>query len=222
MSMNRRQFVGAAASATAGLIVASCASAPKQALLPPVPAAPVAAAPQPAHVFDTTGRPLVAEALAALDRHAGVISRRDRMAVADFTLPSSQARFHLVNLENGRIEASWLVAHGRGSDPAGTGMLQRFSNEPGSFATSRGAYVTADQYAGKYGTAQRLVGLDADNNMAFDREIVIHGAPYVDPRLIASQGRIGRSEGCFAFELGEVARVMELLGPGRMIYASKA
>jgi hypothetical protein len=43
---------------------------------------------------------------------------------------------------------------------------------------------------------------------------VIHGAAYVDPAMIASQGRIGRSQGCFAFEPGEVVRVMERLGRG--------
>ena len=50
---------------------------------------------------------------------------------------------------------------------------------------------------------------------------MIHGAAYVDPRLIASQGRIGRSQGCFALEPGEVTAVMERLGEGRMIYASR-
>ena len=54
-----------------------------------------------------------------------------------------------------------------------------------------------------------------------DRAIVIHGAPYVDPALIPTQGRIGRSQGCFAFELGEVGEVLDLLGEGRMIYAGK-
>jgi hypothetical protein len=57
--------------------------------------------------------------------------------------------------------------------------------------------------------------------MALDRAIVVHGAAYVDPAMVASQGRIGRSQGCFAFEQGKVAEVMELLGEGRMIYAAK-
>ena len=101
-------------------------------------------------------------------------------------------------------------------------MVQSFSNRLGSNATSRGAYLTANPYDGKYGRSQRLIGLDPENDMAMDRAIVIHGAPYVDPALIPVQGRIGRSQGCFAFELDEVGAVMNLLGEGRMIYAGMA
>ncbi len=100
-------------------------------------------------------------------------------------------------------------------------MLHRFSNDPGSHATSRGAYLTAGTYIGKYGRSQRLIGLDADNSLALDRAIVIHGAPYVDPDLIASQGRIGRSQGCFAFSRKSQWEVMHRLGEGRLIYAEK-
>lgn len=165
--------------------------------------------------------PLLDEALAAFDRHAHKFLHRDRIGLIDFSRPSSEPRFHLVNLESGRVERSLLVAHGSGSDPNHSGMLQHFSNQFGSNATSRGAYLTADPYLGKYGRSQRLVGLDRDNNMALERAIVLHGAPYVDPSLVAAHGRIGRSQGCFAVQLGEVATVMKLLGEGRMIYAAK-
>jgi hypothetical protein len=100
-------------------------------------------------------------------------------------------------------------------------MLHRFSNAPGSNASSRGAYLTANAYVGKHGPSRRLIGLDPTNDLALDRAIVIHGAAYVDPALIASQGRIGRSQGCFAFAPEAVATVMERLGEGRMIYASR-
>lgn len=153
--------------------------------------------------------------------HATSVAHRDRIGVVDFSLPSSEPRFHLVDVANGQVERSWLVAHGSGSDPGATGTLQRFSNRPGSNATSRGAYLTANPYFGKHGRSQRLIGLDPTNDLALDRAIVIHGAAYVTPSLIASQGRIGRSQGCFAFETGEVARVMDWLGEGRMIYAGK-
>ena len=97
---------------------------------------------------------------------------------------------------------------------------QRFSNQPARTQT-RAARTHRGTYSGKHGRSQRLVGLDADNSLALDRAIVIHGADYVDASLIASQGRIGRSQGCFAFEPSKVAEVMALLGEGRMIYAGK-
>ena len=221
MEFSRRHFIGAAVAATASFSLASCVAPPKApsaaSPAPPAEPDPLAASPSPARDLP----PLVAQALAALEAHAWQIPNRDRIGVVDFSLPSRDPRFHLVDVASGRIERSWLVAHGSGSDPAATGMLQRFSNQPGSNATSRGAYLTANNYFGKYGRSQRLIGLDPDNNMALNRAIVIHGAPYVDPALIARQGRIGRSQGCFAFELGEVGSTMDLLGEGRMIYAGK-
>ena len=216
MEYSRRRFVGATLATGAGFAVASCVAAPKKLATPaplPPPAAPPAQPRTPVTLLD--------HARAALDTHARMVVHRDRIALADFSQASSEARFQIVDLVGGRVERSYLVAHGSGSDPAATGMLQRFSNEPGSHATSRGAYLTAGTYFGKYGRSQRLIGLDADNSLALDRAIVVHGAPYVDPDLIDRQGRIGRSQGCFAVELAKVAEVMALLGEGRMIYAGK-
>jgi hypothetical protein len=227
MQFSRRRFIGAALVAAAGVSTASCVTAPRKVALPqpaPPPRAdvpPVQARAEPEASSRADLPPLVAEALAALDAHSWRIPNRDLIGVADFTLPSSEPRFHLVDVASGRVERSWLVAHGSGSDPAATGRLHRFSNQPGSNASSRGAYLTASTYVGKHGHSRRLIGLDPTNDLALDRAIVIHGAAYVDPELIASQGRIGRSQGCFAFEPGEVAAVMEQLGEGRMIYASR-
>ena len=218
MDYSRRRFIGAGVAATAGLAVASCVGTPRKLTLPgPASTAPPATLPAQPRGPVT----LLDHAKAALDAHPGTFAHRDRIALADFSLASSAPRFQLVDLANGRVERSLLVAHGSGSDPGATGMLQSFSNDPGSHATSRGAYLTAGTYFGKYGRSQRLIGLDADNSMALDRAIVVHGAPYVDPDLVAAQGRIGRSQGCFAFELGKVAQVMDWLGEGRLLYAGK-
>jgi hypothetical protein len=225
MDFNRRHFIGAALAAAAGVSTASCVTAPRKVAMPrPMPPAPGAAPPPLATATPEPAPelpPLVAEALAALEAHSWRVPNRDRIGLVDFTLPSREPRFHLVDVASGRIERSWLVAHGSGSDPGATGMLHRFSNQPGSNASSRGAYLTANAYFGQHGRSQRLIGLDPSNDLALDRAIVIHGAAYVDPALIAAQGRIGRSQGCFAFENAEVAAVMDRLGEGRMIYAGR-
>ncbi|WP_235912684.1 murein L,D-transpeptidase catalytic domain family protein [Croceibacterium salegens] len=166
--------------------------------------------------------PLLDEALAALERHGARVLDRTKIGLVDFGRPSSEPRFHLVDVAGGRIEQSWLVSHGSGSDPDATGQLQRFSNVPGSNASSRGAYVVSSTYIGKHGRSQRVIGLDPTNSEALDRAIVIHGARYVDPSLIGSQGRIGRSQGCFAVEVGEIDRVISRLGAGRLLYAGKS
>jgi L,D-transpeptidase catalytic domain len=160
-------------------------------------------------------------ALDALKRHRESIDHRDFMGVADFSLPSSSPRFHLMNLSDGSVR-SYLVAHGRGSDPAHTGWLERFSNEPHSNATSAGAYRTASVYVGAHGRSIRLDGLDPTNNNAASRAIVVHGAWYVSAAMIDRSGMLGRSQGCFAVADSSLGEIMSALGPGRLIYADRA
>lgn len=164
---------------------------------------------------------LLRAALAALSRHGGTVPNHDRIAVADFAAPSATPRFHFVDMANGAT-TTMLVAHGRGSDPAHTGWVQRFSNDPGSQASSDGAFLTADYYAGKHGRSQRLIGLDRTNDNALSRAIVVHSAWYVNPDMITSHGQLGRSEGCFAVGEADLERVFALLGPGRMLFSAKA
>ena len=51
--------------------------------------------------------------------------------------------------------------------------------------------------------------------------IVVHGAWYVN-RDLAARGAIGRSEGCFAFEQDQVGQIIDRLGAGRLILATRA
>ncbi len=163
---------------------------------------------------------LLERARATLDSHAGVFALRDRIAIADFSMASRALRFHIVDLISGQAN-SYLVAHGRGSDPEHSGWLRSFSNEPGSLATSDGAYKTGEIYHGIHGAAMRLIGLDPRNNNAESRAIVIHGADYVSENQIATWGKLGRSEGCFAVAPHMLPQVLGMLGPGRLLYADK-
>jgi hypothetical protein len=181
-----------------------------------------------AAVFPGTGGPdgrvapdLLARALDALDRHRDQIAYRDFVGIADFSLPSRQPRFHLLQLADGSVK-SHLVAHGRGSDPAHTGWLERFSNEPRSNATSEGTYRTGSFYVGGHGHSIHLDGLDVTNSNAAPRAIVVHGAWYVSQDVLARTGMLGRSEGCFALADSSLDEVMTRLGPGRMIYAGRS
>ncbi|MDH7640908.1 murein L,D-transpeptidase catalytic domain family protein [Sphingomonas sp. MAHUQ-71] len=163
---------------------------------------------------------LFRRALAALQRHGSQIKYRDKMALVDFDLSSSQPRFHLVDLASGRSK-SLLVAHGRGSDPEHIGYLTRFSNEMGSNCSSQGTYLTSDIYVGQHGRSRRLLGLDATNSNVEPRNVVVHAAWYVSPDMIAQHGKLGRSEGCFALSTADLEETLAALGPGRMIYADK-
>jgi L,D-transpeptidase catalytic domain len=194
MLFNRRTFLGSALLGSAGL----CAS----------PA------------FADSSPTLLARARTALAQHRSHITHTDVIAIADFTLASRQPRFHLVDIANGRT-TSLLVAHGRGSDPANIGFVERFSNQPGSYATSNGSYVTGDLYVGKHGRSRRLIGLDSENDQALPRAIVIHAAPYVTHDMAKTQGRVGRSQGCFTVTQVDLEMVLDRLGPGRLLFAGK-
>lgn len=173
-----------------------------------------------AWAMGSTQSVLLARAKASLDSHRSSFALRDRVGIADFSRPSRELRFHIVDLMGGTV-SSYLVAHGRGSDPDHSGWLERFSNEPNSLASSSGAYITGEFYNGSHGQAMRLKGLDPANNNAEPRAIVIHGAPYVSENQIETWGKIGRSEGCFAVAQHMLPQVIGLLGSGRMLYSDK-
>jgi hypothetical protein len=173
-----------------------------------------------AHAAEAEPTAVVAAARAGLERAGGRILHRDVVGVADFTRPSRTPRFHLVDMTSGRVD-TMLVAHGRGSDPGHTGWLQSFSNRPGSAATSQGDYATGGYYYGHHGRSMRLQGLDPTNSNAEERAIVVHAAWYVGPDLVREHGVLGRSEGCFAVSDFDLPKVLDRLGPGRLLVATK-
>lgn len=212
-TVNRRDLI------KGGLAAGAILAAPARALADPL-----------SDAFDVTfarpstntayERQLIDVAQREISRAGSRLWRTDLAGIADFGRPSSLPRLHFVNLESGTVR-SFLVAHGRGSDPEHDGWLKYFSNTPGSEATSRGAYMTAEWYNGKYGTSIRLVGMDGDNCNALDRAIVMHPAWYVDPEMIAKFGKIGRSEGCFAMAPGDFNEALWHLSGGRLLYADR-
>lgn len=168
-------------------------------------------------------------ALAALDAHSashsglppGQAIKRDFIGLVDFNQHSREKRFDIVDVAGGRVVKSYLVAHGKGSDPAHTGWVQTVSNRVGSNQSSDGSYLTGAAYYGKHGRSRRLHGLDPSNSHAFARAIVMHGADYVSPSLIVRHGKIGRSLGCFAVEQHVRDEVLDIMGEGRLLFAAR-
>jgi hypothetical protein len=221
MSLSRRQIIeagaatGALALLNAPLLAAIADSAPpSRPDRASVPAAPRVA------VDPSIDPRMIARARAAFDRHRSALTHVDVVGIADFTKPSSESRFYLLDTNSGRVTRH-LVAHGRGSDPSHTGFLQRFSNQVNSEASSNGAYVIGDYYPGRYGRSMRVRGLDYSNSNAESRAIVVHSAWYAEPGVLAGNGRLGRSEGCFALPHTSLREVLDRLGPGHFLYADR-
>jgi hypothetical protein len=175
---------------------------------------------RPGRASAQTAASLMARARLNLAVFGREIPRQDVVGLADFARPSNEPRLHLVDMRSGQV-SSVLVAHGRGSDPEHSGWVQRFSNEPGSYASSAGAFLTDALYAGAHGHSMRLIGLEASNSNALSRQIVVHAAPYVSPQMLRQFGKLGRSEGCFALDAHDLPTVLDRLGPGRLLVSAK-
>lgn len=163
---------------------------------------------------------LLKQALGALERHSHFGPERDVVGVVDFSAPSAEPRFHILDLLAGTSK-SVLVAHGRGSDPEHSGWVHSFSNSCGSNASSAGAYLTEGIYEGRHGSSRHLRGLEQSNSNAAQRGLVIHSADYVSYGLAGTAGKIGRSEGCLAVAGIDLATVLGRLGPRRLIFVGK-
>jgi L,D-transpeptidase catalytic domain len=87
-------------------------------------------------------------------------------------IPSGKKRFFIYNLLKDSIEASGLVAHGSGCEAKKGSFI--FNNTPNSLASAKGKYKIGVSYFGDFGLAFKLHGLDATNNKAYERFIVLH------------------------------------------------
>lgn len=125
---------------------------------------------------------------------AGELTNERILSIVDFSLPSSQKRLFIIDMVSGTLLFNTLVSHGRNS---GAAMATHFSNRPESNQSSLGFYVTGDTYRGEHGYSLRLEGIEKGiNDNALMRRIVVHGADYVNEKIIAQKGYIGRSLGC--------------------------
>lgn len=138
------------------------------------------------------------------------------LTVIDFTLPSTEKRLWVIDVEKQEIVLNTVVAHGRNS---GELMAERFSNNPESFQSSVGFYKTAETYQGKHGYSLRLDGLEKGfNDKARARAIVIHGADYAREEFAKTTGRLGRSLGCPALPTELSAKVIDLIKNGSLLF----
>jgi hypothetical protein len=127
-------------------------------------------------------------------KEAGKIENDAILSIVDFSRPSSEKRLFVIDLDNVKLLFNTYVAHGMNS---GKAIAKRFSNSMNSLQSSLGFYETENTYNGKNGYSLHLLGLERGiNDNAYRREIVMHGADYVNEQMIQKKGYIGRSWGC--------------------------
>jgi len=156
---------------------------------------------------------LAAHALACVQRSMPART----LSVIDYSLPSTQPRLWVFDLQQPRLLFHELVAHGRNS---GENLASQFSNASGSLKSSLGTFVTDGTYVGHNGYSLRLKGIDgAFNDQAESRAIVIHGASYVSPAFAQTQGRLGRSYGCPAVRQGVARKLIDAIRKDSVVFA---
>ena len=214
MRAHRRQYLTRAACAllVAGLAGLAGLTCPRTALADGLRS--VSAARAPRHALDPGVLDLAIQAYQC-GSEQGHFDKRV-LSIIDFSLPSTERRLWVIDLESGRLLHHELVAHGQNS---GGMFAHEFSNRVRSHQSSLGLYRTAGTYYGRHGYSLNLLGLEPGvNDRAFDRRIVIHGADYVTPQHIAEYGALGRSWGCPALDHRVSSDIIDIIKEGSALF----
>lgn len=153
---------------------------------------------------------------------SGIPEKKTNKAIVfiDFSIPSDEKRFFIVDAANGKILFSAPTAHGKGS---GRGRFaEKFSDEPGKYASTLGLFRIGESYQGKHGLSIRLQGLEKKNSNAEKRAVVIHKAWYCETDFIKQYQRCGNSWGCPALSEADFESALKWLKPGTFLYAYRS
>ncbi len=149
-------------------------------------------------------------------RAAG-LTHKEILTIVDYSKPCTKNRLWVLDLKRQTVVFKELVSHGRQS---GDQTAARFSDHPGSKASSIGVFRTGDTFFGKHGFSLKLEGLEKGFNAnAAARGIVVHPAPYMSPNFVKTTGRIGHSQGCFAVNPAASSSLINAIKNGSLLFA---
>ncbi len=140
----------------------------------------------------------------------------EKLAVIDYSMPSTQKRLWVFDLKNPRVLYNEFVAHG-----AGAARTSRARSRTTTVATRPASACSAPPtYEGHNGYSLRMDGLDKGfNDNARARAIVMHGAWYVDASMVQKVGRLGRSQGCPAVRAQVAQEIIDTLKGGQFVFS---
>ena len=138
------------------------------------------------------------------------------LIIIDYTKPSNEERFYVLDLNKKKLVYSTRVAHSKNS---GLEIPLEFSDDPNSYQSSLGFFLTLGEYNGAYGYSLRLKGLEENINAnAEDRAIVIHGGDIVEDEYIKKFGFAGRSLGCPVLPNSLTREIIDFIKHGRVLF----
>ena len=138
------------------------------------------------------------------------------LVIIDYSKPSNEERFYVLDLNKKKLVYSTRVAHSKNS---GLEIPLEFSDDPNSYQSSLGFFLTLGEYNGAYGYSLRLKGLEENINAnAESRAIVIHGGNIVDDEYIKKFGFAGRSLGCPVLPSALTKEIVNYIKHGRVLF----
>ncbi|MFA6400260.1 MAG: murein L,D-transpeptidase catalytic domain family protein [Salinivirgaceae bacterium] len=144
------------------------------------------------------------------------LKKKNLLTIIDYSKPSNEKRFLVIDLVHKKLLYHCLVAHGKNT---GENSATNFSNQSNSLKSCLGFFITAETYSGENGYSLRLDGLEKDiNSNARARDIVIHGADYVSEQFIKNYGRLGRSWGCPALPIKVSKQIIDTISGGSCLF----
>lgn len=146
----------------------------------------------------------------------GLIQRRSVLSICDFSQSSRAKRMYVIDVLHRRLLYRTYVAHGQNS---GDEYATSFSNDPDSYKSSLGFYVTMRTYVGHNGLSLKLNGVDPGyNDMALKRQIVLHGSSYVSDKYMKDFGELGTSLGCPALPAAVSGKIIHVVKGGSCLF----
>jgi hypothetical protein len=146
----------------------------------------------------------------------GLIRKKSVLTICDFSQPSYSQRLYVIDVRHRKLLYRTYVAHGQNS---GGDYATSFSNDPDSYKSSLGFYLTRRTYRGRNGLSLRITGVDTGyNDKASKRNIVLHGSDYVNPQYVSDFGTIGTSQGCPAMPTGISPKIIKTVKNGSCFF----
>lgn len=149
-------------------------------------------------------RDLLAAAREAAVLHADRVHERPYLILVDYERAVVRKRLWIVDTTSGATVLATHVSHGIGS---GDFHATRFDGRLGSGESLVGAFVTAEEYRGRWGRSMRVDGLEPRNALCRKRAIVFH-----------AQWPPLWSRGCFTTRRPVNERIIDLTRGGSFLY----
>ncbi len=155
----------------------------------------------------------------AFQKYSDGIANKKLVIIIDYTLPIFKKRLWILNTKTNEILLNCHVSHAFAS---GIFHPSELSNEVSSNKSCAGAFLSKENYIGKYGKSMRVEGLEIGiNSNARMRNIVFHPVTQFKIKGITIPGCYAYySLGCFAVSNDNMLKIAEVVSEGSFIYVN--